>query len=80
MNPIKIAKGLKRYLEQTEIPEERLDMVRNCTNNIEAPTTMLNLKEERYPEISGRICGNCYCPLPTKLRVETCNCDEFKRD
>lgn len=70
----KIIKGWTEYLKDTDIPQERLDMVRNCPNNKPAPIKMLNLKD-RYEETSGRICGDCWCPLPTKLRVENCKCE-----
>lgn len=69
-----IIKGWAEYIKDTDIPQERLDAVRNCPKRIKAPIKMLSLKD-RYEETSGYICGDCYCPLPTKLRVENCNCN-----
>lgn len=74
-----IIKGWSEYLKDTDIPEERLDMVRNCPNRKKAKIKMLQL-EDRYPETRGYICADCYCPLPTKLRIEDCKCNGFKAD
>lgn len=75
----KIIKGWAEYLKDTDIPQDRLDAVRNCPNRKKAKIKALKLSD-RYEETSGYICGNCYCPLPTKLRVENCKCDEYKED
>ena len=72
-----IIKGWAEYLNDTDIPQERLDMVKDCLNRKEAKIKALRLKD-RYTETSGMICVNCFCPLPTKLRVENCNCNEYK--
>lgn len=74
-----IIKGWAEYIKDTDIPKERLDAVQNCPNRKKAQIKMLKLKD-RYTETSGYICGGCSCPLPTKLRVEDCNCDGFKKD
>lgn len=73
-----IIKGWKKYEADTDIPQHRIDAVRDCPNRKEAKIKALRLKD-RYPETSSMICSNCFCPLPTKLRVENCNCNEYKK-
>lgn len=74
-----IIEGWTEYINDTDIPKERLDMVRNCKHRKKAKIKMLRLKD-RYSETDGYICDSCYCPLPTKLRVQNCNCDGSETD
>lgn len=72
-----IIKGWKKYEADTDIPQHRLDAVRDCPNRVKAKIAALKL-DDRYEETEGFICKRCWCPLPTKLRVENCNCNEYK--
>lgn len=73
MKLIDILEGRNNYLKKTPIPKERIEAVRSCKNNIKAPISFLDVKDD-IEEISGRICSECYCPLPYKLRVPDAKC------
>ena len=70
-----IIEGLKNYNNDTDIPYDILKKVSVCENVKDSPIKLLRLKD-RYPETNGKICGKCWCPLPTKLRqnIEICPC------
>lgn len=67
--------GWANYAKDTDVPQERLDQIRKCKNNIDAPISALRFKD-RYEELNGKICKNCYCPQPAKARqdIESCPC------
>ena len=74
-----IFEGLKNYGNDTDIPKERLEQVRNCPNRVKAKIKALSVSD-RYEETDGYICKKCYCPLATKLRVKNCDCDGVKKN
>lgn len=72
-----LKQGWANYFKDTDVAPERLERVKKCEHLIDAPISQLRVKD-RYPEISGKICGKCYCPMPAKIRQDLDKCECWK--
>lgn len=84
-----IAHGLEPYAEgkrnyKANVPEieelalKRLEMIKKsgCKNFMEEPIDFFKVTDERIPELSGMMCGDCGCGVPYLIRQDLtkCNC------
>lgn len=72
-----IIKGNLNYIKKTEIKQNRLDACNGCKYNKKASIKALSLSDENEI-ISNRICGKCWCPLPSLLRQDIKICELWK--
>jgi len=60
-----------------EKAKERLKICLGCEHFNKEPISFLRIKDERIPEISGKMCGDCGCELPYKLRQSISLCEKW---
>lgn len=67
-----LAEGMKNYhkpdKEVDKLAEERAETCKGCDYLEDEPISFLRVKDERIPAMSGKMCGDCGCILPYKLR------------
>jgi hypothetical protein len=65
--------------QKTEsIAKKRADICKGCKHNELEPIDSERVIDELIPELSNRMCGKCFCPLPKLLRQNKKKCKAKK--
>lgn len=64
-------------IEQKAI--ERLEICKKCDNFVDEPIDFLRVKDERIPELSEKMCNDCGCTLPYKIRQSIKTCEKWQK-
>lgn len=61
--------------EIEKLAKERKDICVNCPMFEDEVISECMINDERIPELSNKMCGDCFCISPYKLRqsIKTCN-------
>lgn len=57
--------------------EERAEICKTCVFFVDEPIDFLKVKDERIPIISEKMCGECGCTLPYKIRQSIKPCEKW---
>lgn len=68
--------NIKNPNKETELLAlERFNVCKKCTHNELEPIENERVKDKFIPELSDRMCGVCFCPLPKLLRQNKKKCE-----
>jgi hypothetical protein len=73
-----VLEGINNFKNENKAVEvltkERLKECLKCPNFIDEPIDFLKVKDKRIPELTDKMCGDCFCTLSYKLRQSTIKC------
>lgn len=76
-----ILEGKRNYENKKDLIEAtahaRATTCKSCPENVKEPIPFLKIKDERIPEISGKMCDGCGCALPYLLRQSSKVCKKW---
>lgn len=58
---------------------ERAKVCLNCDEFKKEPVDFLRVKDERIPELSEMVCGECWCLSPYKNRQSLTICNKWEK-
>lgn len=59
------------------LASERKEKCLTCNDFEDEPIESLRVKDENIPELSNKMCGDCFCVLPYKLRQSIVKCPKW---
>ena len=77
-----VASGMSNFYFglKTDLAKQRFeDHCKGCVFNIQEPIPDMRVTDEKIPELSGRMCGNCGCVLSYKIRQSIKKCQYWKK-
>lgn len=66
--------------EAESLAKERLKTCVGCEFFVDEPIDFLRVKDEKIPELSNKMCGNCGCTLAYKIRQSIQPCDKWQQE
>lgn len=60
--------------DMEDIATERADICSKCDLIQDEPIKEMAIKDSAIKSISGKICGECFCALPYKVRQNNTSC------
>lgn len=57
--------------------EQRAEICGSCEFFVDEPIDFLKVKDERIPIVSGKMCDDCGCTLPYKIRQSIKPCEKW---
>lgn len=79
VEPLKL--GIEAYAanipEVEEIAKRRAEICKGCELYEDEPIDFLQVRDDRIPELSKKMCGDCGCALPTLLRQNAKICSRW---
>lgn len=61
-----------------KLAKERLKTCLKCPYYVNEPIDFLKVKDNRMPELTNKMCGECFCTLSYKLRQSTIKCERWQ--
>ena len=60
--------------------KQRAQACVGCENYVDEPIDFLAVKDDRIPELSGKMCNDCGCALPYLLRQNSKLCKKWTKN
>lgn len=58
--------------------KQRAEICKECVHFVDEPIDFLRIKDERIPELSEKMCNDCGCSLPYKVRQNIKLCEKWQ--
>jgi len=76
VNVVGLVEGFTNKItgDMEEVAMKRAEICVSCDMMEDEPIKEMAIKDNEIKSISGKICGECFCSLPYKLRQYESNC------
>ena len=64
--------------ETEALAKTRSETCSTCEHFEDEPVQSLQIQDQRIPELSKKMCGDCFCALPYKTRQSVKPCDKWQ--